>query len=68
MISVPVARALALQLALNWQNVDVRPDYEIASDEAFDIAYRLVLEELLASSEEPIAHSEQEYALRLLAD
>ncbi|PCI78234.1 MAG: hypothetical protein COB20_06840 [SAR86 cluster bacterium] len=66
MMSVPVARSISPITGTNWQNVGIRPDYEVVPDVAFDTAYKLILEELISNSEDSAARSEQEYALRIL--
>ena len=66
MMSVPVARSVSPVTGTNWQFVGVRPDYEVPPDEAFTRAYELILKELIAESQDPVAKREQEYALSQL--
>ena len=63
MISMPVATSIDPRTRGNWQYVGIQPDHQVASEVALDSAYRLMLQELIASSDDTVARFEKEYAL-----
>jgi hypothetical protein len=52
-IGVPFARAVNPITGTNWEGTGVAPDIAMAADQAFDHAYKLALEGLLAKAENP---------------
>ena len=53
MIGVPFARAISPVTKTNWEGTGVAPDIAIAADQAFDRAYVLALEKVIAATEDP---------------
>jgi C-terminal processing protease CtpA/Prc len=63
-ITVPVARAVNPVTGTNWEGTGVEPDVAVAAREAFDVAYRMALQHVLASATAPAILAEARSALR----
>ncbi|MFI5909893.1 S41 family peptidase [Dactylosporangium sp. NPDC051541] len=62
-ITVPVARSVNPVTGGNWEGTGVKPDVAVAAQEAFDVAYRLALQHVLASATAPTILAEARSAL-----
>jgi retinol-binding protein 3 len=49
-IGVPFARAINPITGSNWEGTGVAPDVPVPADDALDVAYRMILEEMLGRS------------------
>ena len=54
-IGVPFARAINPITKTNWEGTGVTPDVPVAADKALDVAYRTILEKLIATTTDPSA-------------
>lgn len=63
MMAVPVAYSVDLVSQADWQYIGVRPDLEVPASQALVDAQRLMLMQLIASSEDSHARREQEAVL-----
>lgn len=64
MIRMPVATSIDPRTGGNWQYIGIQPDYMIDATDAFDLAYRTMLEDLINNSGAVVNLSEKETALR----
>jgi C-terminal processing protease CtpA/Prc len=62
-ITVPVARAVNPVTGTNWEGTGVEPDVAVTAGEAFDVAYRMALHHVVASSTSPTIRAEARSAL-----
>ncbi|GAA3277342.1 hypothetical protein GCM10020218_026250 [Dactylosporangium vinaceum] len=62
-ITVPVARSINPVTGGNWESTGVVPDVSVATQEAFDVAYRMALQHVLASATSPAVLAEARAAL-----
>ncbi|WP_433064837.1 S41 family peptidase [Dactylosporangium sp. CS-033363] len=62
-ITVPVARAVNPVTGTNWEGTGVQPDVAVTAQEAFDVAYRMALQHVLASATAPSVLTEARAAL-----
>ncbi|GAA0577923.1 S41 family peptidase [Paractinoplanes ferrugineus] len=62
-ITVPVARAVNPVTGGNWEGVGVEPDVAVPAGEAFDVAYRMALQHVLATATAPAVLTEARSAL-----
>ncbi|WP_229831439.1 S41 family peptidase [Actinoplanes ianthinogenes] len=62
-ITVPAARAINPVTGTNWEGTGVEPDVAVAAQEAFDVAYRMALHHVLASTTAPAILAEARSAL-----
>jgi hypothetical protein len=49
-LRLPVARSVNPVTGGNWEAVGVEPDLQVTADEAFDVAYRTILQSNPAES------------------
>ncbi|GAA3453544.1 S41 family peptidase [Dactylosporangium matsuzakiense] len=63
-ITVPVARSINPVTGGNWEGTGVVPDVAVATQEAFDVAYRMALQHVLASATSPAVLAEARAALQ----
>ena len=62
-ITVPVARSVNPVTGTNWEGAGVEPDVAVAAREAFDVAYRMALQDVLAGTTVPTILAEARSAL-----
>ena len=52
-IGVPFARAINPVTKTNWEGTGVTPDVAVPADKALDVAYRAILEKMVATTSDP---------------
>lgn len=62
-IGVPFARAISPITGTNWEGTGVTPDVAVPAGEALDVAYRMVLEQMLDDTADPRRKSQIEKLL-----
>jgi C-terminal processing protease CtpA/Prc len=62
-ISVPYARSINPVTGTNWEDTGVVPDIAVPANEAFDLAYRKALEQLVTTSTSPTVRAEAKESL-----
>jgi C-terminal processing protease CtpA/Prc len=62
-ITVPVARSVNPITGTNWEGTGVEPDVAVPAGEAFDVAYRMALQHVVASDTSPAILAEARSAL-----
>ncbi|MFQ5349245.1 MAG: S41 family peptidase [Thermoanaerobaculia bacterium] len=67
-VAIPTGRPISPVSGGNWQGTGVVPDHEVAAGEALVVAYRLVLEGLLAEVVDPAVRTRLEAALESQPD
>ena len=63
-IGVPFARAINPVTKTNWEGTGVAPDISLPADQAFDHAYKLALEALVAKADNPRQKEQLENLLK----
>ncbi|HEX7705644.1 MAG TPA: S41 family peptidase, partial [Thermoanaerobaculia bacterium] len=63
-VGVPFARAISPITKTNWEGTGVAPDIAMPADQAFDHAYKLAIETLIAKSDNPRQKGQLENLLR----
>ena len=63
-IGVPFARAISPITKTNWEGTGVAPDIALPADQAFDRAYRMALESIIAATDNPRHKSQLERLLQ----
>ena len=58
-LRLPVARSVSPITGGNWEAVGVEPDVKTSASDAFDVAYRTILDTLIADEEAPTAVREE---------
>ncbi len=61
--AIPFARAINPITGTNWEGVGVAPEIEVPAAEAFDVAYRVALKELVEAAADSVRRAELEKIL-----